>query len=298
MASKIKRNYDIIVAENSGFCFGVKRAVQKAYEILKQNVDNKSVYLLGDIIHNPVVVKEIDDLGGKRIENLAEIVDKSNAILIIRSHGAPRQLIDAAQTSGIEVIDLTCPFVKKIDNYIEQLLKENYFVIIIGDSHHPEVMSLLETFDNKILVIENLDDLKNKIQSKTFDKLGVVAQTTQTFNNFKDCVAMFIDISKELRVFNTICASTEVRQASTERISNVCDIMLVIGGKKSANTKRLYEISKKNNDYTYQIETVNDLKKEWFIDKKKIGITAGASTPGWIIDEVVEYIHKLKLSLK
>ncbi|MBP7653098.1 4-hydroxy-3-methylbut-2-enyl diphosphate reductase [Candidatus Dependentiae bacterium] len=279
------------MAENSGFCFGVKRAVTAAYDILKQKKPETKVYILGDIIHNPSVVKELENLGAIRVNNIDEITDIKDAVLIIRSHGVSRQSLKRAEGLGLKVINSTCPFVKKIEDYIESLLNENYQAVIVGDKNHPEVNSLLETFTSKVIVIEKADDVK-KIE-KFQNKAGVVAQTTQTLDNFKECISALIEKNKELKIYNSICEATEKRQNSSADLAKRVDIVIVIGGKNSANTTRLYQICKKINLNTVHIENFDEFKKEWIENVKIVGITAGASTPGWIIEDVVDKIKKI-----
>jgi 4-hydroxy-3-methylbut-2-enyl diphosphate reductase len=277
----------VLLAENSGFCFGVKRAVSQTYDILKKT--DKKVYILGKIIHNPNVVRELNDLGAVTINKLEEITD-NDAVLIIRCHGVPKHVIKKAEGIGLEVINTTCPFVKKIESYVEQLIKDDYEVVIIGDKKHPEVVSLVESFNNNIMTIEKAEQI-DKIG--LFNKLGIVVQTTQSKKNFKECILKLLDKSHNLKIYNTICEATSQRQKSTLEVAKKVDIMIVIGGKNSANTTRLYQISKDVVENVYHIETSDELKPEWFENKINIGVTAGASTPSWIIEDIIQKIYNI-----
>jgi len=284
-------NRQILIANNSGFCFGVKRAVTAAYDALKQKQPDSKIYILGDIIHNPDVVKELENLGAIRIDCIEEIKTTSNSTLVIRSHGTSRQFLKRAEELGLNVINSTCPFVKKIEDYIETFLKDNYQVFIVGDKNHPEINSLTETFSSKVIVIENAKDIE---KIKKFDsKIGVVAQTTQTLSNFQNCVLSLLEKAKELKIYNSICEATEKRQTSSAELAGKVDMMIVVGGKKSANTTRLYQICRNINPNTIHIENSEQLQNEDIDGKKIIGITAGASTPGWIIEDVVDKIKKI-----
>jgi 4-hydroxy-3-methylbut-2-enyl diphosphate reductase len=277
---------NIIIAEHSGFCFGVKRAVSKAYDILKKN-DGKKVYILGHIIHNKNVVEELEEMGAVTVNGLEEIKD-TDSYLIIRSHGVSKKILRQAENMNITVINTTCPFVSKIESYVENLLENGYSVVIIGDRNHPEVKSVIDSFDaENLFVIESADEVRNL---KTKDKLGIVIQTTQSLKNFHECIDKLIDISKEIKIYNTICGATSQRQSSTLEMARKVEIIIVVGGKHSANTTRLYELCKSVVSDVYHIETEQELKKEWFENKTNIGITAGASTPSWIIDSVTDKI--------
>ncbi len=282
---------EILIAEQSGFCFGVKRAVAAAYEILKKK-GNRQVYIIGDLIHNPVVVNELHTLGIIKIKSLDEIENSNNSILLIRSHGISKKILKSAIERGIEVIDTTCPFVKKIEGIVESLFNNSFDVLMIGDKNHPEVIGLVDSFDEKINVVENCESVKLLPDLKK--KIGIVVQTTQTLKNFKDCVYELMNFGNEFSIYNTICESTDRRQSGGIKLAETVDGVIVIGGKNSANTTRLFEICQRINKYTVHIESPEEINEEWLKGKRKIGITAGASTPGWIIEKAVEKLKNFK----
>ena len=283
-----KKFREIIIAEDSGFCFGVKRAVASAYDTLKKN-DSREVYILGDLIHNPTVVDELQKLGAIKIDKIEEIENPGNAILLVRSHGISRKILKKARELGINVIDSTCPFVKKIEELVEKLLEDDFEVYMIGDKNHPEVTGLYDSFDGRLKIVENKEQAVLKMPEK--NKVGIVVQTTQKLNNFRECVFEILREGYEYRIFNTICESTGRRQSGSVVIAQNSDVIIVIGGKNSANTTRLFEICKNINENTFHIEKSSELEEIWFAGKKKIGITAGASTPGWIIEETTQKIQ-------
>lgn len=273
---------NIKIAENAGFCYGVRRAIKIADDALQKN---RNIYSLGPIIHNPQVVNEYEKKGLKVVEN----VEEAKTAILIRSHGVAPQIYEHLNDLSIECIDATCPFVKEAQDYAKQLYKENYTVVIIGDKYHPEVQAHIAYANYKAIVINSPSQV-GEIKS---DKIGVISQTTQSVDNFVTIVSELVKIAKEIRIFNTICDATEKRQESAKEISKVSDIMIVIGGKNSANTRKLYEICLNYCSKVYHIETKQELKKEWFNDVENVGITAGASTPSWLIEEVIKSIEKI-----
>lgn len=284
-------NLDIFTAQEAGFCFGVKRAIEIAKKAANDS-DRYPVYTLGPIIHNPQVVKNLEKLGIKPIKSIDDI-DKGT--VIIRSHGVPPDIIEKAKNKGLKVLDTTCPFVKKAQQYAKELIDSGYQTIIYGDHDHPEVVGIYGATDKKAIIISNQSEL-NSI--KIENKLGFVAQTTKSPASFKELISSVIESVKELKVFNTICNTTETRQQSAAELAEKVDVMFVIGGHNSANTNRLSEICAKTDTPTYHIETVAEIDKQWLEEKKKIGITAGASTPDWLIKEVIEAMSEEKKEVK
>lgn len=281
---------DIKTAKYSGYCFGVKRALKLAEEILKKNQCKKTkIFTLGPIIHNSGVTNKLAKKGLISVENLEKIT--SSSIFIIRSHGMSRVLVNEIKKKNIKIIDATCPFVKKAHARAEDLSKNGYFVVIVGNRNHPEVMGIKDHVLNKnYAVIKNEADAE-KISSKK--KIGVVVQTTQPIEKLCLITSKLLEKAKELFVFNTICNTTKKRQNSTKKLANNVDIMIVVGGKKSANTKHLVEISKKCSAVTYHIENYKEIKPQWFNNVKKVGISGGASTPVEDIIDIKEAIEKL-----
>lgn len=279
----------IILAEDAGFCYGVKRAINLAL-----NSANKiqNIYTLGPIIHNPQVVKKLTAQGIKEIEDIDQI--ESGAI-IFRSHGVSPKIYQKASEKGLKIIDATCPNVAKVQKIALHLQKEGYALVVVGEKEHPEVKSILETVNKNAYCISSIKEI-SKIPSK-ISKIGVVAQTTQTLDNFKKIIGELISHFKELCVFNTICKATLSRQKSSLQLAKKVEVMLVIGGYNSANTQKLTNICKKVNNNTYHIEEAKELKEEWIENKSIIGITTGASTPLWIIKEVIDKLKSMNMRL-
>lgn len=269
----------IRLAKNSGFCFGVKRAIQMA-ENAASTCD--AVVTLGPIIHNPQVVNRLEEKNIVAIKELSEI---DNRPTILRSHGVPKQTIESLVEQEVEIIDATCPYVSRTQLYGKELDDENYQVIILGDKDHPEVIALRSYVEKDAIVAQEVTDLPDKISNK----VGIICQTTQRAEKLDELVRNLLPRTKELRIFNTICRATSIRQKATLALAQESDIMIVIGGKNSSNTKQLAKICEKYSK-TLHIETSKELKSEWFIDKNKIGLTAGASTPDWCILEVYNRI--------
>jgi (E)-4-hydroxy-3-methyl-but-2-enyl pyrophosphate reductase len=280
----------IEVADAVGFCFGVKRAINIAQQALEKN-DGKDVYSLGHIIHNRQVVEELAEKGLKSIEELGKI---KKGVVVISSHGASPDIFEQIKSQGLEVIDATCPYVMSAQKVVKSLSEEGYTVVIFGDKKHPEVKSLVGFAKMKAIVIKDEQGLDES--GEFLKKVGVVSQTTQSAENYLRIISRIIKKGfSEIRVFNTICNDTKKRQESAARLAKDVDVMLIIGGRMSANTKRLFEICSGICPDTYHIETARELKPEWFEKKGCIGIASGASTPDWIIEEVKDRI-KNKIS--
>ncbi len=267
----------ILVAKKAGFCFGVKRAIDIAFRIA--NEKRKGVYTLGPIIHNPQVVKRLKEKGVIPIEDIK--TKKDIRALIIRTHGIPLYLSKEISFMGCEIIDATCPFVKKAQYYAKLLREEDYHVIILGEKNHPEVRGLMSYANDDVIVVDGKTPLP-KLKSR----VGIVVQTTQPLEALKKVLSDALEHAKEIKVYNTICNSTALRLNETEKMARKADIMLVVGGKNSANTTQLARLCRSLSVPTYHIETSSEIKEEWVKGTKKLGITAGASTPEWIIKEV------------
>jgi 4-hydroxy-3-methylbut-2-en-1-yl diphosphate reductase len=274
----------IIVAKTAGFCFGVKRAIDIAFKIAREN--RKGVYTRGPIIHNPQVVEKLKDKGIVPVESI--YAKKDINTLIIRTHGIPLKLTKEISQRGYESIDTTCPFVKKAQYYAKLLSEEGYQVIILGEKNHPEVKSLMSYVDNHGIVIDGTLPLP-KLKSR----VGIVVQTTQTLDTLKRVLSDAIVHAKEIKVYNTICNSTSLRLKETENMASKVDVMFVVGGKNSANTTQLTKLCRSMSVPTYHIETSPEIQKEWIKGTKNIGITAGASTPKWIIRDVEKRIRDI-----
>lgn len=271
---------NIRVAESAGFCFGVKRAIEMAYEAI--GVEPK-LYSYGQLIHNKTVT---DDLASKGLEIVENLDGLTEGTLLIRSHGVGKALYDEAEAKGLKILDGTCPFVKKIHNIVHEKLAEGMGIIIVGDGTHPEVIGINGWCENAAVILEDEEAAKTKeIPEK--EKYAVVVQTTFRQAKFDKILEILQDRGVNMEVHNTICSATEKRQTEAEELSKTVDKMIVIGGKNSSNTQKLVEICAKNCGNTVHIETICDLVLNNFGKDDKIGITAGASTPPAIIKEVV-----------
>ncbi len=273
---------NITIAENAGFCYGVMRAIKMADDAIKRH---KKIYSLGPIIHNPQVVEEYEKKGLKVLESLDDV----DAPILIRSHGVPPETYDKIEKKGIDFIDATCPFVKEAQDYAKELYLKNYKVVIFGDKNHPEVKAHLGYADYKAIVINSVEEAREIIA----EKIGVISQTTQSVERFAAVVAELSKNAKELKVYNTICDATEKRQKSAMQLAKKSDLMIVIGGRNSANTRKLYEICKHFCSNVYHIETEREIEAKWFENIRNVGITAGASTPSYMIERVYKYIESI-----
>lgn len=281
---------EIVVAQNAGFCFGVKRAVKLAEESSVYAEEGKRVFTLGPIIHNPQEVGRLRNMGVKPLEE--EELQEGDAI-IIRSHGIPPDEERKLKEKGLKVIDATCPYVKAVHDAVCQLTREGYFVVLVGEKNHPEVigtLGYLKECGGRGIVVESLEDLREAFK---YERVGLVSQTTQSEQFFKEVVGELALWVKELKVINTICNATSVRQEDVYTLAPKVDVMVIVGGKNSGNTRRLHSISKSLNPNSYHIETPEELREEWFEGVKKVGITAGASTPDWIIESVKVKIREI-----
>jgi 4-hydroxy-3-methylbut-2-enyl diphosphate reductase len=277
----------IIIAKRAGFCFGVKRATQMAFEAAAMD---KKTYTLGPIIHSPQVVRKLEELGVKVLKNLESM---DSGTIIIRSHGVAAGEIDEAVQKHLEIVDATCPFVKKAQEHVKSLSESGYGVVVVGDADHPEVQGIVSYGGDKVFVVGSGEEVK---KLPKMQKIGVVAQTTQSFENLKNVVSECLQRGGEIRVFNTICDATAVRQEEATELAGQVDCMLVVGGFNSANTRRLAEVCAELQPRTHHIETAAEIDPAWFAGVERVGVTAGASTPKWIIDEVVDRIEELNKS--
>ncbi len=278
----------ILVAKNAGYCFGVRRAVDIVENTLKK-YNTKSVYSLGEIIHNPQVVNEFVRKGLKVVKDIDAIENKS--IVIISAHGRSNKDIEHLKKKGCQIIDATCPYVKYPQNIIKKMSSEGYYIILLGDKEHPEIKGLT-SFGKKSKLsivdkdIDNLDFISEK-------KVALLSQTTQSKEDFKRLTLLCVEKFKEIRIFNTICDATKIRQEETVELAKRVDLMIVIGGKNSANTRRLYELSKRHCKKVLYVETAEEIDLNSLRSIKAIGITAGASTPDYLIDKVKQIVNRL-----
>ena len=269
----------IKTAKTAGFCYGVKRAVDEVY---RQADGEKKIATLGALIHNKQVVDELRQKGVEVYDSVSEVPD--GVKLIIRTHGVPKNIIDEINERGLEFEDLTCPFVKKIHNIVKEHSEKGYAIVIVGDKDHPEVKGINGWCGNNAYITYSLD--MNFISEIAQKKVCVVAQTTINREIFDKITQFIKKTCKDTLIFDTICNATKYRQAETAELSAQSDVMFVIGGHESSNTRKLFEISRSNCECTYHIETFEDIPRNIYYKNKKIGITAGASTPARIIEEV------------
>ena len=274
---------EVIVAKTAGFCFGVKRAVEQVYEQIAKA--EKPVYTYGPIIHNEFVVKDLEKKGVCVLNTEEELSALTDGIVVIRSHGVGKHIYDLLEAHHITVVDATCPFVKKIHRIVEKQTAEGRRVIIIGSPEHPEVQGIRGWGNDTTLVVEKPDQIDDLLLSKE-EKLCIVSQTTFNYKKFQDLVEKFEKKGYDILVLNTICNATQERQVEARRIASEVDAMIVIGGKHSSNTQKLYEICQKECKNTYFIQSLGDFNPECVNSVRSVGITAGASTPNQIIEEV------------
>ena len=277
---------EVKVAKSAGFCFGVKRAVDTVYSEVEKG---KKIYTFGPIIHNEEVVKDLEEKGVVVLETEEELQALTEGTVIIRSHGVEKRIQKMIEEKGLECIDATCPFVKRIHRIVEEAGKENSEVVIAGNAGHPEVEGIVGWTDANATIIESVEEAK-EFQKKTDNKMCLVSQTTFNYKKFQDIVEIFEKKGYNGSVVNTICNATEERQTEARKIAASVDVMIVIGGKHSSNTRKLYEICKQECENTYFIQTLDDLHLDIPKSVRLVGITAGASTPKNIIEEVQNYV--------
>ena len=279
----------VLLAKTAGFCFGVKRAVDTVYQQVEENKDCK-IYTFGPIIHNDEVIKDMQAKGVTVLEGEEDLPKAKNGIVIIRSHGVPKRICDRMDDLGIQYVDATCPFVKKIHKIAMEKAEEGAFLVVIGNPVHPEVEGIMGWAGEDAAVISTAEEAEHLTVPED-RKICVVAQTTFNYNKFKELVEIISKRRYDISVLNTICSATKERQTETARIADRVDAMIVIGDKRSSNTQKLFEICKNACNNTYYIQTLDDLNVNQLRSVETVGITAGASTPNNIIEEVQNYVR-------
>ena len=270
-------------AKSYGFCFGVKRAVEIAE-------NSKNAVTLGPLIHNPLEIERLAKNYNVKSVNSIDEINKDIKRVIVRTHGIPKNRLEELKKRNIEVIDATCPFVKKPQEIVEEMSKLGYDIVIFGDKNHPEIKGVMSySVHNRVHVVLDVDELKN---IKLKDKIATVAQTTRKADEYLKIVDYLVKNYKEIRVFNTICNATFENQDAVKELSKEADIMIIVGGKNSSNTKQLFNIAKENTE-AYLVESEDEIQKEWFKNKKLCGISAGASTPEWLVEKIISKIKDL-----
>tara|TARA_B110000467_G_scaffold108464_1_gene98812 strand:+ start:696 stop:1541 length:846 start_codon:yes stop_codon:yes gene_type:complete len=280
---------NIIIAKSAGYCFGVRDAVNLAYETSEKY---GNVYMLGDIVHNEKVVADLEKSGTKVVKSLDEIPDKS--AVLFRAHGTNTEIWDKAKKRDVDIIDATCPLVHEIHHEVKKIESEGRQVIIIGDHGHDEVTAIANQVKNPII----LSSPKEANEIRKYKRAGVVSQSTQMIENVQEIINILMQKVFDLKFVNTICFPTKRNHEQIKELSVKCDLMIIIGSFTSANSMRLTELSTQRNSNTYQVTGKEDLKREWFNHVDNVGISAGASTPDYLIEEVKEQIKKFEREIQ
>lgn len=284
---------EVILGKRAGFCPGVKNAVIKTEKYVEQV---KEIYCLGQLIHNKQVTEKLKQKGLRIVDDISDV--PNDVYLIIRAHGIPKETYKKIKEKNIKLIDLTCPKVLQIHKQVENYAENGYYIILIGENEHPEVIGTYSFGKSNISIIENPEDIKTTIEDinkKDIRNIAVVSQTTFSMDKFEQYVSnikKMINKDSNLEVNKTICDATRLRQIETSQIAKQVELMIIIGGKNSSNTKKLYEISLKECNNAMLVETIDDLYLNYIKRFKKVGVMAGASTPKDIIDEIVEILEK------
>ncbi|MBL6465302.1 MAG: 4-hydroxy-3-methylbut-2-enyl diphosphate reductase [Peptostreptococcus stomatis] len=293
---------NILIADNAGFCFGVKRAMNMAWNELDKS-DKVAIYALGPLIHNKQAVAKYEERGMLTVDTIEEIEKvesekvrrginaSKDRKMIIRSHGVSKSIYDEAKLKNIPIIDTTCPFVRKIHYLANKCFEDGKQLIVIGDRNHPEIIGINGWSSHSAIIAKNLEEISN-ISFETNKDYFIVAQTTMNEKEFDAIINYIRSLDIKFEVENTICSATRVRQESARELAQKVDLMIVIGGKHSSNTQKLVKICQDIVD-TFSIETKEDLDRNLLEKYHTIGITAGASTPDWIIEEVINFLREL-----
>ena len=278
---------EVVLAKSLGFCFGVKRAVETVYA---QSGKAEDIYTYGAVVNNEEVVEDLKKKGVKVIENREELKKVKTGTVIIRAHGVARDIYGQIEEQGLKLVDATCPFVKRIHEIVAKNSAEGKRIVVAGNPGHPEVEGIVGWSTTPEVVLESVDDARNYTQEDD-KEICMVSQTTFNYNKFQDIVEIFEKKVYNVSVANTICNATEERQKEARKLAASVDAMIVIGGRHSSNTRKLYEICSEECAYTYFIQTLDDLHLELPKSVRLVGITAGASTPNNIIEEVQNYVR-------
>ena len=275
----------IIIAKDAGYCFGVRDAVDLAYKTANEHGE---VYMLGDIVHNENVVSDLDKSGAKVVNELSEI--PTGKPVLLRAHGTKTSIWNEAKENNMNIIDATCPLVHEIHNEVKKLSRDGRQIFVIGDHGHDEVVAIADQVENTIV----LSTVEEAEKLKKYKKAGVVSQSTQTIENVQEIINVLMEKVFDLHFVNTICYPTKRNQEQIKTLANECDVMIIIGSFTSANSKRLTLLAKEINKNTYQITSASELDFSWFENCSKVGISAGASTPDYLIKEVNDKLMSYK----
>ena len=284
---------EIIKGKTAGFCYGVKRAVDGAYDTIRNETD---VYCLGELVHNGVVIKHLEENNVKIIDNINDAENKSS--VIIRAHGVTRDIYEKAKEKNLKIFDYSCPNVLKIHDIANEYANNGYYIFCIGSKEHPEIIGTLSYCGSHVSSIKDEDDISyaiDDLNKSGIKDLLIIVQTTFNHQSFDNICNIIKDALKDINIVikNTICNATNIRQKETEELSKTVDKMIIIGGKKSSNTKKLYEIAKENCSDTYLIEDASELNPNDFKETNKLGIMAGASTPDESIEKVISLLNNI-----
>ena len=274
----------ILLAKDAGYCFGVRDAVNLAYDTAKKHGD---VYMLGDIVHNESVVADLNKAGAKVVKNIDEVPEGKP--ILFRAHGTSVETWKNAQSKDMNIIDATCPLVEEIHDEVKKLSKEGRKIIVIGDHGHDEVVGIASQVSDAIIV----SNIEEAMKLRKMKKAGVVSQSTQTIENVQKIISIIMTKVYDLNFVNTICFPTKRNQNQIKDLAKQCDVMIVIGSFTSANSKRLTLLAEEINDRSYQVTNADEIKIEWFTGAKIVGLSAGASTPDNIIDDVLNKIKTI-----
>ena len=284
MRKKTKKNLKVVVSEGVGFCSGVKRALKMAVDSAGRS--SSAVYSLGPLIHNPQVVERLKRKGIRPLSRLRN----GDGTLVIRSHGISPKEVENAKRMGYDVIDATCPFVRKAQENARRIAGMGYRLVVVGERKHPEVKGILGHVDSRAVVVENQKQAK---ALKLGQRVGIIAQTTVPIDTFSSIVCEIARKAKEILVINTICSETARRQDKARALAATVDAVLVVGGRNSANTSRLATLCSSMCPKTYHIETAEEILPRWFRAGATVGVVAGASTPKWLVDDIVARLEDL-----
>ncbi len=279
---------NIEIAQYSGYCYGVERAFRMVKDTATRR--RKNIYTLGPLIHNNQAVDALKNEQG--ISVVHSLDDVPSGTVIIRTHGLPPAVIDEAREKGLDLIDATCPFVKKAQNYARELVDDGYHLVIIGEKDHPEVIGIKAHAKSNADVVE--DEEEARLLGVDAQKLGIVIQTTQESGKVGKIVALLAMKAASVKIYNTICDATHQRQFSARELAEKVDVMVVVGGKHSGNTRRLTDICRTAGARTYHIEGANEIEETWFKQVENVGVTAGASTPDFVLEQVIERLEDIK----
>ncbi len=274
----------IIIAKDAGYCFGVRDAVDLAYDVANSE---GNVYMLGDIVHNEKVVEDLNDSGAKVVDSLEDIPENSS--VLFRAHGTKTETWKKAKERNINIVDATCPLVHEIHSEVKKISEDGRQIFVIGDHGHDEVVAIADQVPGTIVI----SSIEEALELKKFKKAGVVSQSTQTIENVQDIINILMTKVFDLHFVNTICYPTKRNQEQIKELAKISDLMLIIGSFTSANSKRLTMLSKNINSNTFQVTCAEELKFEWFNNVNIIGISAGASTPDYLINEVRDRIENI-----